>query len=454
MSAETPITIVRPGDGDYDAERQGFQRAVEHRPGLIVPATGTDDVRAAIELATSEGRPVGVKATGHGVTTAADDTAVLITTHRMAGVRIDPAERTARVQAGARWGQVIEAAAEHGLAPLSGSSPGVGAVAYTLGGGLGLMSRRYGYAADHVRSVDVVTADGQARHVTADSDPDLFWALRGGRDNFGMVTAVEVDLVPVRRLYGGGLYFAAEHAREVVEAYRRWVGTVPEDLTSSIGLVPFPDLPTVPEPLRGRYVAHVRIAYLGDTATGDELVAPLRAVAPRLVDRLEDMPYTASGSIHSDPTQPHPYYGTSLMLRRLDAGDASRLLDLAGPGAPIPAVIQLRHLGGALARAPTAPNSVGHREASFLLSVITFVEGDVEANRALEARLRQALAPVTAGTNLNYLYGPAATPEAVRQAYEPDDHRRLRELKRTYDPVNTFRLNDNIPPATGRPDGR
>jgi FAD/FMN-containing dehydrogenase len=446
----TELNIRRPGDGEYDTERAGFQRAVEHRPALIVGATGPGDVQEAVRLAAGQSRPVAVKATGHGVTVGADDSAVLITTDRMTGVRIDAERRTAHIEAGVRWGQVIEQAAAHGLAPLSGSSPDVGAIAYTLGGGLGLMSRRYGYAADHVRSIDVVTAESEPRHVTPDGpddDADLFWALRGGRDNFGVVTGLQVEVVPVTRLYGGGLYFAAEHVREVVEAYHRWTADLPEELTSSIGLVPFPDLPMVPEPLRGRYVAHVRIAYLGDKAAGEQLVAPLRAVAPRLIDRVDEMPYTASGTIHNDPTQPHPYYGTSLMLRGLDASDASTLLDLAGPDAPIPAVVQLRHLGGALARPPAVPNSVGHRDAAFLLSVITFVEGDVGPNRDLEARLQQALAPVTAGTNLNYLYGPAATPEAVRAAYEPADYERLRQLKRTYDPTNMFRLNNNIPPA-------
>jgi FAD/FMN-containing dehydrogenase len=447
------LNILRPGDDGYDTERAGFQRAVEHRPALIVQATGPDDVRAAVDLAAADHRPVAVKATGHGVTVPAADDAVLITTQRMDGVRIDPATRTARIEAGVRWGQVIEQAAAHGLAPLSGSSPEVGAVAYTLGGGLGLMSRRYGYAADHVRSIDVVTADGRARHVTPDGrdgDPDLFWALRGGRDNFGVVTGLEVELVPVTRLYGGGLYFAVEHVREVVDAYREWTATVPEELTSSIGLVPFPDLPMVPEPLRGRYVAHVRIAYLGDKGDkgmGDELVAPLRAVAPRLIDRVEDMPYTASGTIHNDPTQPHAYYGTSSMLRTLGAGDTRSLLDLAGPDAPLPAVVQLRHLGGALTRPPAVPNSVGHRDAEFVLSVISFVEGDTGPNADLQSRLEDALAPVTAGTNLNYLYGPAATAETVRAAYEPEDYRRLTELKRVYDPTNMFRLNNNIPPA-------
>jgi hypothetical protein len=203
----------------------------------------------------------------------------------------------------------------------------------------------------------------------------------------------------------------------------------------------------VPEPLRGRYVAHVRIAYLGDKTTGEELVAPLQAVAPRLIDRVEDMPYTASGSIHNDPTQPHAYYGTSLMLRSLDADAARTLLDLAGPDAPIPTVVQLRHLGGALTRPPSVPNSVGHRDTDLLLSVISFIDGDTGPNDDLQARLADALAPVTAGTNLNYLYGPAATPEAVRAAYEPDDYRRLTELKRVYDPTNMFRLNNNIPPA-------
>ncbi|WP_186319247.1 TIGR03086 family metal-binding protein [Streptomyces sp. SAJ15] len=449
LAARVSGPVLRPGEDGYDAEVAGFQTAFRHRPAVVVGARTAEDVRAAVEFARAYGLPVGVQATGHGLPAAAEG-GVLISTRRMTGVRVDPEARTAWFEAGVRWARVVPEAARHGLAPLSGSAPHVGAVGYTLGGGLGLLSREFGYAADHVRSLDVVTADGRLRHVTADSDPDLFWALRGGVGNFGVVTAMEVDLFPVARLYGGGLMFDAELAEEALRTYLSWTETVPEELTSSIGMIPFPDLPQVPEHLRGRYVAHIRIAYTGDPAEGERLVAPLRAVGPRLVDSLREMPYAESGSIYDDPEQPHPYQGDAAMLSGLDASAARTVVELTGPGSPVWSVVQIRHLGGALGRRPAVENAVAHRDARFLVSVLSMVGAD-DRDRIAEAHraLLDALAPGVVGRAVNFVYGHGerGTGERLEALYGAAGLRRLTEVKAAYDPGNIFRLTYNLPPA-------
>ncbi|MER6670575.1 FAD-binding oxidoreductase, partial [Amycolatopsis japonica] len=261
-------TMLRSGDPDYDNELAGFQTAVPRRPEVIVPAASAADVVEAVRHAAEHDLPIAVHSTGHGVGVPFEG-GVLVTTHRMTGIRIE--DGVARVDAGVRWGAVIEAAAKHGLAPLSGSFPGVGVVGYTLGGGFSLLGRKYGLAADQVTAIEVVTADGELRRATPDTESDLFWALRGGRDNFGIVTALEFRLVPVTRLYGGSLQFGTESLSAVLHAWRDWAADLPREMTSSLGMVPMPDLPMVPGPLRGQHVAQIRIAYLGDAAEGERL---------------------------------------------------------------------------------------------------------------------------------------------------------------------------------------
>ncbi|TDD93452.1 FAD-binding oxidoreductase [Actinomadura rubrisoli] len=460
LAARVRGPVFAPGDEGYDDERTGFQTNDPHRPSVIVGAEDAGDVRAAVEYAAENRLPVAVQNTGHGLPLAAEG-GLLISTRRMTGLRITPAAEageagtpaeagTAWIEAGVRWGQVVPEAAAHGLAPLSGSSPGVGAVSYVLGGGVGLMSRMYGNAADHVRSIDVVTADARPRHVTPDSDPDLFWALLGGRANFGVVTSLEIGLVPVTRLYGGGLYFDAGLIAGVMETWRTWTAALPDEMTSSIALMPVPALPVFPEPLRGRHVAHVRIAYVGDAAEGERLIEPLRAVGPRLIDNVRDMPYTESGTIHNEPPVPMAYHATNFALDDLDAGTVQGLLDLAGPGAPDRAIVEIRQLGGALAQAPAVPNAVGNRDAGYLVGVLSRLgpEIDADAVHALHGRAGDLLDKRSSGRLLNFLFGANATSEQVRASYDAAAYRRLRELKAVHDPSNLFRLNHNIPPAT------
>ncbi|MGR6912824.1 FAD-binding oxidoreductase [[Actinomadura] parvosata] len=423
--------MLHRNDPGYDAERTGFQLLDPHRPDLVVPAATPEDVRRAVAYAADAGLPVAVQATGHGLPQAATE-GVLITTGRMNAVTVDPATATARIEAGVRWEQVIAAAARHGLAPLSGSSPSVGAVSYTLGGGLGLLARTYGYAADRVRAVDVVTADAEMRHVTPGDD--LFWALVGGRAAFGVVTALEIGLVPVARLYGGALHF--EQVETALRTWRDWTETVPDEMTSSIAVIPFP----------GRTVAHIRIAYTGDPKEGERLVRPLRAIGPRLLDTVGEMPYTASAAIHNDPTTPSGYFATHSLLRELP--DVTPLLGVRG-------VIEVRHLGGALARPQGAPNAVGNRSARYFAAVLSpgLAPGtDVAALRPAHDAVHDALSPwATGGRLLNFLYGANAGPEQVRRAYEPEDYARLTALKAKWDPDHLFRLNHPIPPEVVTP---
>src|SRR4051794_30765984 len=226
----------------------------------------------------------------------------------MNDITIDAAGRTARVGAGVLWSEVIAKAAKAGLAPLNGSNPTVGVAGYTLGGGLSpTLGRSHGYAADHVRSLDVVTADGKRRRVDGKSEPDLFWALRGGKGNFGVVTALEFDLFPVSRLYGGGIYFPGERTADVLRAWTAWHPHTPETMTSSFAAMRLPALPEVPEPLREVFSVSLRIAYTGTAHDGEQMIAPLRAVAAPILDTVADMPYTDVAAIHNEPTDPLPY---------------------------------------------------------------------------------------------------------------------------------------------------
>lgn len=427
-----------PGDVQYEAELPGFNRIAQHRPSLVVGAVSADDVRAAVRFASELGLPAGVQATGHGIAAPATN-GVLINTRRMNAVTVDPDTRTARVEAGARWHQVIAAAAAHGLAPLNGSSHLVGVVGYTLGGGLGPLGRQYGYAADHVTRIELVTADGTPLTVTPEQHTDLFWALRGGKGNFGVVTALEFRLMPVSRLYGGGIYFPGELAAPLLHTWRRWTEDLREEMTSSVALLRLPDVPEVPDLLRGRLAAHVRIAFTGPAEEGERLVRPLRDIGTALADTVGEMPYSAVADIHQDPTEPLAYHERNIVLRALDDDGVEHLAALAGHGSPgTDLVVEVRHLGGALARPAAIPNAVGNRDAQFVLSTLS-------PPGTADSVLHRMAAWGTGYRYLNFLAG-ADTADAVADCFSPATYLRLAKLKAAYDPQNTFRLGHTIQP--------
>jgi len=423
------------GDEGYDAEVAGFQTGIRHRPAVVVAAASADDVKGAVRLARERGARVAVQATGHGARAPVDG--VLVTTIRMDGVRVDPVARTAWVEAGVRWSAVIEQAAAHGLAPLAGSSPGVGAVGYTVGGGVALLGRTFGYAADHVRAFDVVTADGEPRHVTATSEPDLFWALRGGGELLAVVTGMEIGLVPVPVVYGGGLHFDAAQAAEVLSAFRELTVAAPETLTSSVGMVGLPPIDAIPEPLRGKHVLHVRLA--STEPLDPSLLAPLRAIGT-LADRVGEVPAAEVGSIYGDPDFPHSYVGDNVLLGELPPELLDVAHTLAGPAAPVPCVLDIRHLGGAMARAPEVANAVPYREATHILRVLSPADDAdaVDAARAVRHEVFKAAVPFAVGRAATFGYGPVDADPSLPALRDPATAARLAQVRDEFDPDGVF----------------
>ncbi len=440
LAATVTGPVLQPGDAGFTEEIAGFNTAHTPTPAVVVGATGSADVAAAVRYAARTGRRVAVQATGHGLLSDLDD-AVLVTTRRMAGVTIDPQARTARVGAGVAWREVIDAAAPHGLAPLNGSSSHVGVVGYTVGGGLGPMARRYGFAADHVRCLTLVTADGEVRVVDAERDPDLFWAVRGGKGNFGIVTGIEFALMPVTRFYGGAILFDGASASAVLHAWREWAPTLPEDATTSVALLRLPPSPDLPEPVRGRFVTALRFTHLGSDAEGAALLAPMREVAPAVMDLVGEMPYAAIDAVHMDPTDPMPYWDRGAALGSLPAGAVDALLAAAGPGVETPlTMVELRLLGGAIARQPAVPNAVTGRDAAFSVFALGVIaDRPVEHVAAATAAVVEAVRPWSCRGLVNLL-GPAG-PARVGQLWADADRARLLRIRDRYDPTGVFATN-------------
>lgn len=439
LDAAVAGPVLRGDDPRAADEITTFNLAVTHRPAVVVAATSAADVAAAVSWAGRHGLPVAVQATGHGPVRAADG-AVLVTTGRMSAVSVDPVRRTATVAAGTRWADVVAAAAPHGLAPLSGSSSRVGVVGYTLGGGMGCLAREHGFAADHVERLEMVTADGLVRRVDAATEPDLFWAVRGGKGNFGIVTELEFGLVPVDEIYGGGAFFTGDSAPAVLHAFRTWAPALPEQATASVALLRMPPLEEIPEPLRGRFVVHLRFAFDGDAPEGERLVAPMLAAGEVMMSMIGPMPYAAADAIHMDPTDPMPAWERGRLLAELPEEAVDALLAAAGPGVDVPvAMVELRLMGGALSREPRVPNAVAGREAAFAAFVVApLLPGLEEVVPAAGGAVLDALASWQTGTRqLNFL-GDAHDAQAVARSWRPEVHERLLQVKRAYDPENLF----------------
>ncbi|MEU8934265.1 FAD-binding oxidoreductase [Streptomyces sp. NPDC048409] len=445
--------VLQPGQPGFEAEKDGFERAVVHHPALVVAARGHEDVAAAVQWAAEQGLGVAVQATGHGPGAPADASAILVTTSRMTSVDIDTKARTARVDAGARWSDVIEAAARHGLVPLSGAAPAVSAVGYLLGGGLGLLSRRFGSPADQIHSLSVVTADGRTVEASLAAHPELFWGLRGSRGNFGVVTSATIGLFPLDLFAGGSLFFDGEHLRAVLDAWTAWTATVPDAMCSSLAVLRFPPLPQVPEFLRGRHAVHVRIAFTGSEEEARSLLAPLTSAAPLLADTTAAMPYSRSGAIHADSTNPAATVSRTMLLGELDEAAVDTLERLGERDDAGPLLFELRHLQGALAHPVENGGAVGARpDAVFslfsLAVLVPGVDGAEVVARHFQSDVEKALTPwAVPGAEPNFVVGPR-TEEQVREVYGTRTYRKLSALKTRYDPANMFRYNLNIRPET------
>jgi len=451
LAAQVAGPVFLPGDDGYAAECVVYNLSLVLEPALVVGVTSEADVQAAVRFAAQRDLSVAVNNTGHHIARAAHG-AMLISTRRMSGVTIDSEDRTVRIEPGVRWGQVITEASAFGLAPMNGSTPTVGSIGYSLGGGHSVAwSRSKGYAADHILSLDVVTADGLLRHVTVDSEPELFWALRGGMGNFGVVTAMVCELFAQTRIYGGGVWFAIEHVPEVMRAWREWLDTLPEEATTSVAVQRLPQLPDLPPPLQGASVLHMRFAHLGSAVEGEQLFAPMRAIAPSILDTVAEMPYTSIGTVHMDPPEPIPYWDRTMMFTGLPKEAVDEFVSLIGPESGCPLIsVEIRHLGGAMDREPAVPNAVPTRGLPFVMFAFGVGGPDQEdLLRGYLAKLISGLEPWSAGRMMvNFLSADEATaPAQLRVAYGEERYDRLARIKKTYDPRNVFRMNHNIVPA-------
>src|ERR687889_2902145 len=445
-----------PGEGGYDEGRQAFNLNAHQHPALVVAAEGAADVMAAVRLARDEGLGVGVLATGHAVAIPCDG-GVLINTSRMRGVRVDPEAQTARVEAGALWADVTAETQLFGLAGLRGSASGVGVVGYTMGGGFAWLGRKYGFNADSVREADVVSADGELLRVSALEHPDLFWGLKGGGGNFGIVTSLEFALYPLTAVFGGNLFYSLEQTAEVLDLYVRWVETLPDEMTTAIAFMNFPPVPELPEPLRGGSFISVRGCYCGEPVEGgEELLRPWREFGEPLVDTFGVMPYQQMDAISMDPLDPLAFYTHVELLHELSPEAIEKLVELAGVESESPlAMLELRQLGGALASAPADLSPISRRDSQFImfgLGISPTPEATPEVAQLVQKHLAYVAEEMhpyeTGATYVNFLLLGDLTPERMRAAYSPEDWERLVEVKDRYDPHNLFRFNHNIPPSS------
>jgi hypothetical protein len=428
------LTATDPGFAD---EVTGYNLAVSHAPDVAIGVTSASDVLEAVLYARELALPVRVQSTGHGASAPITD-GVLITTKRLTGVTVDPDAREAVVAAGARWGDVIAAAAPFGLAPVGGASPAVGVVGYLVGGGLGPLSRSHGFSSDHVRGYSVVTGRGELVDASEIDNEGLFWALRGGKDGLGIVTEVRLGLVELPALYGGSLLFENEHVETVLRGWLDYTASAPDDVTTSISLLRFPPIDAVPAPMRGKNFAALRFAFPGPAAEGERLAAPLRALAPVFVDSITTLAPKDIGLIHNDPDAPTAAWSNGTLLSHADSGLADTLLATVGPGARIPFVAaEVRHLGAATRTDVPEGSAVGGRSGAYTFTLIGVPEPSLFAKVIPEAaqQIFETLRPwINDETTVNFSsHGGAGTP-----AWSSETSDRLAAVRKAHDPDRVF----------------
>jgi hypothetical protein len=448
LSAGLTGEVVLPGQPRFDQARRAFNLAADQEPAAVVFAESAHDVAAAIMFAADHGLRIAAQGTGHNAMPLGPLTdTILLKTERMHRIQIDPLARIARVEAGTVWLDVVQAAAEYGLAALAGSSPNVGVTGYTLGGGLSFLGRKYGLSAANVRAIDVVTADGQLRRADSEHEPDLFWALRGGGGSFGVVTALELRLFPVTQVYAGILWYPLERGPEVLHAWRDLTrGAVPDELTTVGRYLRLPPVPEIPAEIRGKSFVLVEAFHLGDPAQADDLLAPLRALGP-VNDTIKTITVPELLHVHMDPDQPAPYLGDGLMIASLPDEAIDALVSTAGTSAKFPlASVEVRHLGGELGRHRRQNGALGSLRAPYLMFAAGITPTpDLKAPATAEVEaVEDALAPWAAQhmyLNLSETSRPRAT------LWTEHAYRRLRQIKTCVDPHDVIRSNHPVPPA-------
>lgn len=446
--------LVRPSDPDYDRARPVWNAAHDRRPALIIRCAGTTDVMRAVEFARSEGLPVAVRGGGHSIAGFSTvEGGVVIDTSPMKGIRVDPATRRAVAQPGLTWSEFDHETQAFGLAVTGGLVSSTGVAGFTLGGGLGWLLRRYGLTCDSLVSADVVTADSQFVTASEQEHPELFWALRGGGGNFGVVTSMEYRLHPVGpQVFAGAVFYAGAAAVQVLRGWRDLTATLPDELTTVVDILIAPPVPFLPEAVHGQPVVAILGVHAGSVEDGMKAAQPLRTLAEPVADLMGPMPYTAMQSL-LDPlwTAGAQNYFTAALLDRLTDDTIDTLLAQHSAGSAPVRELHLHHCGGAMAQVAADATAFAHRDAAYVLNIIArspdragFAEHAAWARAA-----HRAMEPwSTGGAYVNFT--SESGQDKVQASYPPDTYSRLVAVKDRYDPTNLFQLNQNIRPGVRR----
>ncbi|HET9522556.1 MAG TPA: FAD-binding oxidoreductase [Candidatus Limnocylindrales bacterium] len=440
--------VIAPADADYDKARTVVTGGIDRRPAAIVRVADANDVAHVIKLARDTGLELAVRSGGHsGAGHSVTEGGVVIDLADMKKIDIDVAGRTVWAEAGLTAGEVTKATAEHGLAIGFGDTGSVGIGGITLGGGVGYLGRKYGLTIDNLVAADIVTADGEQLRVDATHHPDLFWAIRGGGGNFGVVTRFQYRLHEVGEVVGGMLILPA--TAEVIAGFIAAAEAAPDELSTIANVMPCPPMPFVPEDEHGKLVVFALMIHAGDIEAGQAAVAPFRALATPVADMLRPMPYPEIYGPEGGAEDYHPLaIARTLFVDRIDLPVAKVIMDHLESSDAAMRVAQLRVLGGAIARVPADATAYAHRGSRIMVNIASFYEGDHDRAKR-QAWVDDFVAAITQddhGAYVNFLVDEGE--ERIRAAYPGATWDRLAKVKATYDPSNVFRLNQNVPPAT------
>lgn len=437
--------VFLPDEPGYDAARTPWNLAVEQRPlAVVVPATA-EQVANAVRVAAAAGVRVVPQSTGHGAGPLSGrlGDAILLRLSDFTGVSVDVERRVVRILGATLWRDAVAAAAAHGLAVPHGSSPDVAAAGFVLGGGLSWYARRHGLASNHLVAAEVVLADGSIVRADAEHHPDLFWALRGGGGNVGVVVALEVQALPLADVYAGMLLWDGSRAQDVAQAWAQWTHGLPDEVTTALRLLSFPPLPELPDFLRGRQLVVIDGAILTDDQAAAGLLTPLRALDPE-VDTFARMPLTALTTIHMDPETPVPGVSDHELLDEFDPAAARALVTAAGTesGSTLLSA-EIRHLGGALSRPAETGGALNSLPGAYsgLFIAIAATPELAARGRADAAAAVAALRPWSSGRRFFNFAEEAVDPDSL---YEPDVLARLRAVRAHYDPAGLFVANHSL----------
>jgi len=442
--------LLTPEHPGFDDARRAWNLSVDQRPAAVATATSAEDVITAVDLAKDLGLRVAAQGTGHGAAAlgALEDT-MLVKTDRMRGVHVDPSTRVVRVEAGVTWAEAVQGAGAHGLALLAGSAPDVGVVGYTLGGGLSWLGRKHGLACNNVEAIELVSAEGHLVRADPEREPDLFWALRGGGGSFGVVTAIELRALPITEIYAGALWWPIARGDEVMHCWRELAERgLPDELTTIGRYLRLPDLPEVPEPLRGRAFVLVEAFHLGDPAEADDLLAPLRALNPEN-DTIDSVAAQRLADLSLDPDHPVPAVGDGTMLTELPPEAIDTLQRIAGGGVDSPLLsVETRQLGGELARADAGHgvlSSIDARYAMYAVGIAPTPDAGQAVRRHLD-HFQDEMKPWAATRMYLNFADTRRDPAAL---WSEHGYHRLCQIKQRLDPDDLIRSNHPVsPPST------